>query len=306
MKGRVVALGTAIPREHIINGRPVITSIVREPLEGALRFSKNGPENNKPAVHTEQVLAFSAEHYDFWAKYLGIDRAAWPWVFWGENITLTGIDENRLMIGDRIRIGEVLFETSAPRVPCFKLAWRLGQPDAFLNEITRTGLVGHYLRVLEPGSVSVGDRVVVEPAGKTGISVGDVARLILDLQPEALPVARRAVALPELGGLARMLLGQKLNHLEDVVRCRPNRWEGWRRFRIVEIKREAEDVRSLRLKPTDGALAAYRAGQNVAVRLPGQTPEIRVWSLSEFVDRPETYRLTVKRGSGEGSRWVHE
>ena len=71
----------------------VFTPIVRDPVKGPVFFGEHGPENNKTAVHTEQVLASSGANYDFWTRELGVPRKAWPLAFWGESITVDGLDE---------------------------------------------------------------------------------------------------------------------------------------------------------------------------------------------------------------------
>jgi len=301
----VRALSTAVPREQIIHGKSVFTSIVRDPVEGPVFFGEHGPENNKTAVHTEQVLAFSSEHYDFWTRELGVQRSAWPWAFWGENITADGLDETSLCIGDVVRIGDVVFEVTAPRMPCFKLSWRLGQGPDFLKHLIASGLVGVYLKVKTPGYLKAGDEVRIEPAGKTRITVAQVARMIGDLRVEDLPAARETLMLGELGGMSRMLLGHKINNLEDGSRCQAHRWQGWRPFRIADIARVGHDATSVVLVPEDGrAIAPFRAGQHLVVKLPLPTYLSRTWSLSEFAPYPARYRITVRRAEGLGSRWI--
>ncbi len=304
VEGKVVAVSVALPQIQKIGDREVLTSIVREASAGPLRFSDSGLEGNRPAVHLEHVLAFTASHYRYWQERLGVPADSWPWAFWGENLTLTGLDENHLAVGDRVRIGAALLEITSPRTPCFKLSWRLGQPDSFLKELIRTGWCGIYLRVIEPADIHVGDPVVVERARRTTASVGDVARMISELEVEQLPAAREVLMLPELGTSARMLLGNKVNHFEDQLRCAPNRWKGWRSFRIEELREVASSVKSVRLVPVDGGpVAAFKAGQHLNLRLPGKIT--RSWSLSDFEATPTSYRLTVKRGSGPGSAWIH-
>ena len=308
MAGPIVrALSTALPREEIVYGNPVMTSIVRAPVAGPVRFGPNGPENNRTAVHVEHVLAFASEHYDYWARELGVLRDAWPWAFWGENLTLDGLDETRLRIGDHVRCGEVVFEVSGPRTPCYKLSWRLGQDVGILRRLSASGLVGVYLRVVTPGSVRAGDEVAIAPMGRTGVTVAEVARMIGDLGAEELPTARAAMAVRELGDTSRQALGYRVNHLEDLIRVRQHRWQGWRPFRIAELRREGRDAMSVALVAEDGApIAPFRAGQHISVRLPGTPSVVRTWSLSDFEPHPTRYRITVRRQEGPGSRWLND
>ena len=128
-----------------MRGRQVMTSIVRDPIPGPLQIGPEGPVDNSTAVHTEHTLAFPADHYDFWARELGVPRDAWNWAWWGENLTVDGVDEEILRIGDLVTIGTAEFEVTSPRVPCFKVAWRVGQPDTFLLRMMETGRVGFHV-----------------------------------------------------------------------------------------------------------------------------------------------------------------
>jgi MOSC domain-containing protein YiiM len=174
---RVLAVSAAVPTLHQIDGRPVLTSIVRTPLSGTLQIGANGPLNSQTAVHTEHVLAFAAANYDHWSAYLGVAR--WPWSDWGETLTLDLLDERALRIGDRLRVGaELVLEVTSPRLPCFKLAWRINQPVSVLVPMARDGRVGVYLRVVPPGPVQAGDPVHHEPAAQPGITVAALSSLL--------------------------------------------------------------------------------------------------------------------------------
>lgn len=74
----------------------------------------------------------------------------------GENLTLAGVDETTVCIGDRVGIGTALLQVTEPRQPCFKLALHFDDP-AMPRAMTRSGLSGWYYRVLEPGMVAAGD-----------------------------------------------------------------------------------------------------------------------------------------------------
>ena len=109
MSGHVVAVSVAVPRWLDMDGRQVFSSIVRDPAPGPVSFAPGGPAGNATAVHTEDVLAFFAEHYDFWARELGVVRNAWGDCHWGENLMFAGVPtEDGLHVGDRLRIGEAL------------------------------------------------------------------------------------------------------------------------------------------------------------------------------------------------------
>ena len=309
---KIIALSVGQPKWEDVRGAQVLTSIVRDPISTPLYFGLDGPPNNQTAVHTEQVLAFSAEHYDYWAERLKMDRSQWNWCHWGENLTLTGIDENDLRIGDVLQIGsEAQFQVTSPRNPCFKLAWRVGQPDSVLRTMVESGFIGFYLAVIVPGMVRAGDEIAVHRIDPNAATVADLARILMGIGESDPAQMRKILSLPALGGQARGMLSKRLTGLEDSIRLSIGRWKGWRPFEVSDVIEEAPDVRSFELAPVDGQpIAPYRAGQFLTVRLSedaqGQAIT-RAWSLSDYQDQPDRYRVTIKRASpGEGSAWMHD
>jgi ferredoxin-NADP reductase/MOSC domain-containing protein YiiM len=304
----VQAVSASVPRLVEIHGRPISTSIVHDPHPGPLAFGPGGPAGNTTAVHTEDVLAMPAEHYDHWARELGIERSAWSDCYFGENLMLRGFHEHSLRVGDRLCIGPTaLFEVSSPRIPCFKLSWRLGQPDGFLKRLVDSGLTGFYLRVLRAGVVSPGDPVALTPTTSDGIGVADLSRLLGEESAE-LDRLRTAIASPALGQQARTMLRDRITRVTDGERCRKGRWSGWREVEIARIDVESAGVRSFYLRPRSiQPLADYRAGQFLSVRFGGLDgrKHIRTWSVSDYDEGGPSYRISVLRAGGGSTHW-HE
>jgi MOSC domain-containing protein YiiM len=99
------------------------------------------------------VLAYSADHYPAWRESLQLPDM--PHGAFGENLTMRGLSEESVCIGDILQIGTVTFEVSQPRQPCWKLArrWRMHELVAL---VVRSGRTGWYLRVLEEGWIEAG------------------------------------------------------------------------------------------------------------------------------------------------------
>lgn len=307
---RVIAVSRSAPRVIDIHGRATLTSIVRSPHLGPLRFAAGGPEGNRTAVHTEDVLATNLESYDYWTRQLGIAREQWAGCYWGENLMLSGLDEHTLRIGDRLQVGSsAVFEVTSPRIPCFKLAWRLGQPDSFLHDLVESGRTGFYLRVVVAGEVTAGDEVVVHSPPTAGVAVAELSQLLHheEAAPEQLAAA---LAAPALGGQAATMIRNRITQQTEAVRCRRGRWTGWRRFTVTEITRESPETCSFHLQPVDkGQLAEFRAGQFLTVRVPAAAGQAvtRTWSLSDYEEGGSVYRLTVRRSpGGRGSVLLHD
>ena len=149
---------------------------------------------------------YSANHYSFWKQqYPDID---WQWGMFGENLTIEGLDESEVFIGDVFKIGSAIVQVSQPRQPCFKLGVRFGD-GAMVKRFIRAELPGIYLRVLTEGTVKVGDRLLPLSSGETEFSVKDVFRAIYDdnLNSE---MVKRLVKIPELADSCRKAIGRKL------------------------------------------------------------------------------------------------
>ena len=104
------------------------------------------------------VYAFAREQLDYWEAELG--RALGPGAF-GENLTTVGIDLERLLINQRVRLGSALLEVSVPRTPCRTFAAHVGVPR-WTKTFAAHGRCGVYFRVVEPGAISAGDTLELE------------------------------------------------------------------------------------------------------------------------------------------------
>jgi len=101
------------------------------------------------------------------------------WGAFGENFTISDLDEANIHIGDHIRIGTALLEVSQPRVPCFKLAIALNNKNS-LKLFTQHYCTGVYFRVLEQGVAKTGDSVVIEKKASHDISVKKLFQAFFD------------------------------------------------------------------------------------------------------------------------------
>src|SRR5665213_1189585 len=99
------------------------------------------------------VLAYSADHYPKWRRELQLPEM--PYGAFGENLTISGLNEELVCIGDTFRIGPVKLQVSQPRQPCWKLArrWRMHELTGI---VVRNGRTGWYFRVEEEGEVEAG------------------------------------------------------------------------------------------------------------------------------------------------------
>lgn len=157
------------------------TAIVKSPVAGRVAVAGENVAGDVQAdrrVHggpDQAVYAYAREDYAWWEGELG--RELGPGTF-GENLTVEGVEVTGARIGERWRVGTALLEVTAPRIPCFKLRHRMGEPG-FVKRFSVAARPGAYLRILEPGEVGAGDAltVVERPGHDVTIAVVNAALL---------------------------------------------------------------------------------------------------------------------------------
>lgn len=208
---RVVSVNVSTPRAMAGRGGEVLTGILKRPVGGRVtvrRLNLDGDAQADLRVHggpDKAVYAYPLEHYARWSAELG--RPVAPATF-GENLTVEGMDEAMVSIGDRYRIGTALLEVAQPRTPCGKLAMRMDDP-AFGRRFLLSLRSGFYLRVIEEGELGAGDAVALEAAGAAGVSVSDALHVGL-IDREDVAGARRVSGEPALADEWRHLLAPRL------------------------------------------------------------------------------------------------
>ena len=295
-----------------IRDQNVTTAFLKSAVAGPVRVRSDGLEGNDVAVHTDAVYAIAEEHYGYWASRLGQDIADWPHGHFGENLTISGLDESQLHVGDILAIGdEVRLAVAGPRIPCFKLCWRLGQPDTFIREFGLSGKSGAYFNVVHPGTLRAGDSIRLVSRARGSFPIREIAGYALGTQEVDSDRLARILDLPGLSQTSALLLRNKLYRKLDRARTSERRWEGWRQFLVARIHDEAPGIKSFILTAVDAQpVAPYRAGQFITVRLPIERskPVMRLWSLSDYEENPTSYRVSIKQepsGRG-GSCYMHE
>lgn len=162
------------------------TGIFKSPRQGPVAIHTLGVADDDVcdlSVHggTDQaVYLYGQPDYDFWEKELG--RTLAPGLF-GENLTVSGLESKKMMIGDRLRIGDVLLELSAPRNPCSTFAKVMGD-KMWVKRFRAAGRLGVYARVLETGTVEVGDRIERIPFDGERIAVMELGTDYKNPSPE--------------------------------------------------------------------------------------------------------------------------
>lgn len=173
---KVVSLNVGTPKELIWMGKMVRTSIFKNPVTDRRSVSFlniEGDQQSDLNVHggvTKAVYAYDLENYDHWKKIL--HREEWPHGTFGENLTTSGLIDNKVKIGDVFQIGTAKLQAIQPRFPCFKLNIRFGLPDMLERFVTqqRNGI---YFKVIEEGNLQVNDEIRQIDSSPFNVTISD-------------------------------------------------------------------------------------------------------------------------------------
>ena len=173
---KLLSLNVSLARPVQIRGRSVMTGIGKRAVEGPVRAAALGLEGDEQAdlsVHgglAKAVYAYPSEHYPFWQTVRAQARVSlWdeplPPGMMGENLTLEGLLEKDVCVGDVLRFPGCELAVSEPRFPCHKFAAAMGFAQA-PKLMVQSGWCGFYLAVIEPGTIQAGEPFSVKPGSR--------------------------------------------------------------------------------------------------------------------------------------------
>jgi MOSC domain-containing protein YiiM len=172
-----VNLGTA--RDVLVGNRTISTGIYKVPTANPVMITTEGVEGDtvtdkkNHAGPDQAVYVYGGADYSWWEQTLG--RALEPGTF-GENLTISDLESAPAYIGDRLQIGALMIEVTAPRIPCSVFERRM-EERAWVKRFREGGRPGIYCRVIEAGQVCVGDEVTLVAHHDTNVTVGDIFRI---------------------------------------------------------------------------------------------------------------------------------
>ncbi|WP_047547925.1 MOSC domain-containing protein [Psychroserpens sp. Hel_I_66] len=202
---QIISTNIAKPTTFIWNGKKETTGIYKKPVDAPIFLGNEtvkGDEVSDRKHHGGEFKAcylFSADHYPYWQNlYPNLD---WTYGMLGENLTIKGLNEKELFIGDIFKVGKALVQITIPREPCYKFAVKFDS-NRVLKQFIDHGFPGTYVKVLEEGEVSNGDTFELVEKAEERISVWDFFKLLFSeeknieqikaiLDNEALPQKKR-------------------------------------------------------------------------------------------------------------------
>ncbi len=183
------------------NGKEEKTGIFKTPTAEPIFLGKTDVEKDTVVDRKyhggldKACYLFSAEEYEYWKKlYPNLD---WDWGMFGENLTIAGLEESQIRIGDIYSLGGALVQISQPREPCYKLGIRFNTQNIIRQFIDRSH-PGTYVRILEEGLVSQGDSMVLVEQSENSLTTQQFYDLLFakEKSRELLHLAINNTALP--------------------------------------------------------------------------------------------------------------
>ncbi|GAB1450169.1 MOSC domain-containing protein [Draconibacterium sp.] len=157
---KIISTNIGEPKTINWNGKEVTTGIFKYPVTQPIFLGSEDVENDHVIDRRyhggvdKACYLYSADHYKYWQTlYPDLEL---PWGIFGENLTVEGLHEADVNIGDVFRIGEAVVQATQPRQPCFKLEFRFND-NQIVRKFIDSGFAGVYVRVIEKGHVKLGD-----------------------------------------------------------------------------------------------------------------------------------------------------
>lgn len=211
----LLSVNVSLPVEVEYEGNKITTSIFKKTVFDSVNVSKQGLAGdqqhdleNHGGGH-KAVYAYSVNHYDYWLEKLGLDDLLLG--HFGENLTITDLDESKICIGDQLQINNCILEVTQPRVPCMKLGMVFND-NTFPKKFIEYGATGIYFKVLQTGTLQIGDAVQHIYHHPEQLSLHTLFLAYFDkdfINP--LAVMKRAAAIDELSDEWREKVISKLN-----------------------------------------------------------------------------------------------
>ena len=207
---KLLSVNAGLPCEVTWHGRPVVTGIFKQPVEGRVILRKLNLDGDRQAdltVHGGEykaVYCYPTAHYNYWKRELAGREL--PMGMFGENFTIdinsdSAMLEDSIHIGDRFSVGSAEVIVTQPRLPCYKLGVRF-QSDDMVKRFLASGRTGFYLAVIREGEVGAGDEIKAIAQDANAVPISEITRLYIakrysDDDARTVQRALQVAALPE-------------------------------------------------------------------------------------------------------------
>ena len=197
---KIISTNIAKPTIVIKNGKEVQTGIYKKAINKSIYLGLTDVigdavmDRKHHGGIDKACYLYSADHYSYWKKQF--PKLDWSWGMFGENLTVEGLNETEINIGDIFNIGTATVQVSEPRRPCSILGIRFGTQKMvkLFNNSTFSGI---YVRVLKEGSVKTGDKLILQDKSQE-LSIKKIFSLFTLKEKENLELAKQALSIDTL------------------------------------------------------------------------------------------------------------
>lgn len=198
---KIIATNIGSPVTFSWKGREVSTGLFKYPVPSPIFVEKEDVVNDNVIDRQyhggvdKACYLYAADHYNYWQSLY--PKMVMQFGMFGENLTVEGLHEANINIGDIYKIGNAVVQVTQPRQPCFKLEFRFGS-SPMIKQFVESGFPGVYVRVLNPGKVNKGDEMILTER-KESLSVQKVFELLYakEFQKEAVEMIVKEPLLAE-------------------------------------------------------------------------------------------------------------
>jgi MOSC domain-containing protein YiiM len=175
---RVASINIGQKRTQRNGDKLETTGIYKMPVQGTVRIASLGIVEDfigSPKHHggpDQALYVYGAADYAWWSKVLGKEMSLGTF---GDNLTIGDLESAEFNIGDRLQMGSVILEVTAPRIPCSTLARRMGDPQ-FVKKYRDAERPGLYCRVIAEGEIEAGVEVTVQQSEGDAVGILEIFR----------------------------------------------------------------------------------------------------------------------------------
>jgi len=290
---QILSVNVGKSQPMTVKYRNTQTGIYKIPVKGAVAVSRMGLQDDvrievrKMGLEHSAVYVYPHEHYDYWQNRLECEL--FPFGQFGENLTVKGLLEDEVRIGDIFRFGETVLQVAHPRIPCVKLNTRMGL--RFASMFLASCKVGYYMRVLEEGNVSQGDGIELLERDENSPTMEEFVR-IAHYEYWDTQALKYLLKSRDLLPAWRENIEEKIERSQKAIG-----WNGLREFEVVNRQQESQKIISLDLKCAQGKeLPSFFGGQRLMF-VPGKPGEggqkRQPFYLSSNPKDCSTYRVSL-------------
>ena len=175
----IIATNIGERKEIDWKGKKVTTGIFKYPTKRAIFLNTEKVKGDAICNREHHggidkaVYGYSFKHYDYWKKLYS--NLEWNFGMFGENLTITDLDESKVYVGDIYKVGEVILEATKPRQPCMKLGVRFNNMK-IVKQFWKQDFSGIYFKVLKKGEVRAGDKLQLIKKSADNPTIAEVYR----------------------------------------------------------------------------------------------------------------------------------